>query len=74
MVLCLEGLPLLLPAEQRTDGDSQEMVRLLLQAIQGFEKRVRVIYTQLRYEPSFPALRCWGEAQVCEPVFPGPVY
>lgn len=37
--------------DQRTDGDSQEMVRLLLQAIQGFEKKVRVIYTQLRYKP-----------------------
>ncbi|XP_008822456.1 inhibitor of nuclear factor kappa-B kinase subunit beta isoform X4 [Nannospalax galili] len=35
------------PRDQRTDGDSQEMVRLLLQAIQGFEKKVRVIYTQL---------------------------
>uniref|UniRef100_A0A8C5Y282 IkappaB kinase n=1 Tax=Microcebus murinus TaxID=30608 RepID=A0A8C5Y282_MICMU len=45
--LCREGPPLLLPADQRTDGDSQEMVRLLLQAIQGFEKKVRVIYTQL---------------------------
>lgn len=40
-----------LSADQRTDGDSQEMVRLLLQAIQGFEKKVRVIYTQLRYQP-----------------------
>lgn len=36
-----------LSSDQRTDGDSQEMVRLLLQAIQGFEKKVRVIYTQL---------------------------
>ncbi|XP_023375860.1 inhibitor of nuclear factor kappa-B kinase subunit beta [Pteropus vampyrus] len=35
------------PRDQRTEGDSQEMVRLLLQAIQGFEKKVRVIYTQL---------------------------
>ncbi|XP_042535402.1 inhibitor of nuclear factor kappa-B kinase subunit beta isoform X1 [Dipodomys spectabilis] len=35
------------PRDQRTDGDSQEMVRLLLQAIQSFEKKVRVIYTQL---------------------------
>ncbi|GAB5570281.1 inhibitor of nuclear factor kappa-B kinase subunit beta isoform X2 [Prionailurus iriomotensis] len=35
------------PRDQRTDGDSLEMVRLLLQAIQGFEKKVRVIYTQL---------------------------
>ncbi|XP_046299050.1 inhibitor of nuclear factor kappa-B kinase subunit beta isoform X5 [Marmota monax] len=35
------------PRDQRTDGDSQEMVRLLLQAIQGFEKKVRMIYTQL---------------------------
>nr|XP_025742057.1 inhibitor of nuclear factor kappa-B kinase subunit beta isoform X3 [Callorhinus ursinus] len=35
------------PRDQRTDGDSQEMVRLLLQAIQGFEKKVRVIYMQL---------------------------
>ena len=41
-------------ADQRTDGDSQEMVRLLLQAIQGFEKKVRVIYTQLRYQAAFP--------------------
>lgn len=40
-------------ADQRTDGDSQEMVRLLLQAIQGFEKKVRVIYTQLRYRAAF---------------------
>ena len=43
-------LPSLSP-DQRTEGDSQEMVRLLLQAIQSFEKKVRVIYTQLRYEP-----------------------
>ncbi|KAK7822977.1 hypothetical protein U0070_025794 [Myodes glareolus] len=35
------------PRDQRTDGDSQDMVRLLLQAIQSFEKKVRVIYTQL---------------------------
>ncbi|KAF6084129.1 inhibitor of nuclear factor kappa B kinase subunit beta [Phyllostomus discolor] len=35
------------PRDQRTEGDSQEMVRLLLQAIQAFEKKVRVIYTQL---------------------------
>ncbi|XP_016814905.2 inhibitor of nuclear factor kappa-B kinase subunit beta isoform X3 [Pan troglodytes] len=35
------------PRDQRTEGDSQEMVRLLLQAIQSFEKKVRVIYTQL---------------------------
>lgn len=41
-------------ADQRTDGDSQEMVRLLLQAIQGFEKKVRVIYTQLRYQAAVP--------------------
>lgn len=41
--------------DQRTDGDSQEMVRLLLQAIQGFEKKVRVIYTQLRYQAAVPS-------------------
>ncbi|XP_036607256.1 inhibitor of nuclear factor kappa-B kinase subunit beta isoform X1 [Trichosurus vulpecula] len=35
------------PRDQRTDGDSQEMVRLLLQAIQSFEKKVRAIYMQL---------------------------
>lgn len=35
-------------ADQRTGGDSQEMVRLLLQAIQSFEKRVGLIYDQLR--------------------------
>lgn len=35
------------PRDQRTEGDSQDMVRLLLQAIQSFEKKVRVIYTQL---------------------------
>ncbi|XP_021506143.2 inhibitor of nuclear factor kappa-B kinase subunit beta isoform X1 [Meriones unguiculatus] len=35
------------PRDQRTEGDSQEMVRLLLQAIQCFEKKVRLIYTQL---------------------------
>ncbi|XP_038602545.1 inhibitor of nuclear factor kappa-B kinase subunit beta [Tachyglossus aculeatus] len=35
------------PRDQRTSGDSQEMVRLLLQAIQSFEKKVRVIYNQL---------------------------
>uniref|UniRef100_A0A8C5R0G1 IkappaB kinase n=1 Tax=Leptobrachium leishanense TaxID=445787 RepID=A0A8C5R0G1_9ANUR len=33
--------------DQRTGGDSQEMVRLLLQAIQSFEKRVGLIYDQL---------------------------
>ncbi|KAM4747161.1 inhibitor of nuclear factor kappa-B kinase subunit beta isoform 2-T2 [Rhinophrynus dorsalis] len=35
------------PRDQRTGGDSQEMVRLLLQAIQSFEKRVVLIYDQL---------------------------
>ncbi|XP_068128388.1 inhibitor of nuclear factor kappa-B kinase subunit beta [Hyperolius riggenbachi] len=35
------------PRDQRTGGDSQEMVRLLLQAIQSFEKRVTLIYDQL---------------------------
>nr|DBA30154.1 TPA: hypothetical protein GDO54_006170 [Pyxicephalus adspersus]DBA30155.1 TPA: hypothetical protein GDO54_006170 [Pyxicephalus adspersus] len=35
------------PRDQRTGGDSQEMVRLLLQAIQSFEKRVALIYDQL---------------------------
>uniref|UniRef100_A0A8V5GU14 Inhibitor of nuclear factor kappa-B kinase subunit beta n=1 Tax=Melopsittacus undulatus TaxID=13146 RepID=A0A8V5GU14_MELUD len=35
------------PRDQRTSGDSQEIVRLLLQAIQSFEKKVRVIYAQL---------------------------
>ncbi|NWY95408.1 IKKB kinase, partial [Loxia curvirostra] len=35
------------PRDQRTSGDSQEIVRLLLQAIQTFEKKVRVIYAQL---------------------------
>ncbi|XP_069473761.1 inhibitor of nuclear factor kappa-B kinase subunit beta [Ambystoma mexicanum] len=35
------------PRDQRTNGDSQEMVRLLLQAIQNYEKKVRLIYTQL---------------------------
>lgn len=35
------------PRDQRTEGDSQDMVRLLLQAIQSFEKKVRVIYSQL---------------------------
>ncbi|XP_075457654.1 inhibitor of nuclear factor kappa-B kinase subunit beta isoform X1 [Ascaphus truei] len=35
------------PRDQRTGGDSQEMVRLLLQAIQSFEKRVLLIYDQL---------------------------
>lgn len=33
--------------DQRTGGDSQEMVRLLLLAIQSFEKRVALIYDQL---------------------------
>ncbi|XP_053573976.1 inhibitor of nuclear factor kappa-B kinase subunit beta [Bombina bombina] len=35
------------PRDQRNEGDSQEMVRLLLQAIQSFEKRVQLIYDQL---------------------------
>ncbi|XP_018417440.1 PREDICTED: inhibitor of nuclear factor kappa-B kinase subunit beta [Nanorana parkeri] len=35
------------PRDQRTGGDSQEMVRLLLLAIQSFEKRVVLIYDQL---------------------------
>ncbi|TFK08199.1 mitochondrial Rho GTPase 2 [Platysternon megacephalum] len=35
------------PRDQRTSGDSQEIVRLLLQAIQTFEKTVRLIYAQL---------------------------
>ncbi|KAM8974176.1 inhibitor of nuclear factor kappa-B kinase subunit beta [Pelodytes ibericus] len=33
--------------DQRSGGDSQEIVRLLLQAIQSFEKRVVLIYDQL---------------------------
>lgn len=49
--------------DQRTEGDSQEMVRLLLQAIQGFEKKVRVIYTQLRYKPRLSYLRWNVEKQ-----------
>ncbi|XP_030057928.1 inhibitor of nuclear factor kappa-B kinase subunit beta isoform X1 [Microcaecilia unicolor] len=35
------------PREQRSSGDSQEMVRLLLQAIVSYEKKVRLIYVQL---------------------------
>ncbi|XP_066495327.1 inhibitor of nuclear factor kappa-B kinase subunit beta [Tiliqua scincoides] len=35
------------PRDQRTSGDSQEVVRLLLQAIQTFEEKVRVLYGQL---------------------------
>lgn len=54
--------PSLFP-DQRTEGDSQEMVRLLLQAIQAFEKKVRVIYTQLRYKPLLSSLRCSVEKQ-----------
>uniref|UniRef100_A0A8D0H891 Inhibitor of nuclear factor kappa B kinase subunit beta n=1 Tax=Sphenodon punctatus TaxID=8508 RepID=A0A8D0H891_SPHPU len=32
---------------EKTSGDSQEVMRLLLQGIQTFEKKVRLIYTQL---------------------------
>ncbi|XP_044293262.1 inhibitor of nuclear factor kappa-B kinase subunit beta isoform X1 [Varanus komodoensis] len=35
------------PRDQRTSGHCQEVVRLLLQAIQTFEKKVRVLYLQL---------------------------
>uniref|UniRef100_A0A8C5SP80 IkappaB kinase n=1 Tax=Laticauda laticaudata TaxID=8630 RepID=A0A8C5SP80_LATLA len=35
------------PRDQRTNGDSQEVVRLLLQAIQTFEKKIRLLYVQL---------------------------
>nr|XP_028597376.1 inhibitor of nuclear factor kappa-B kinase subunit beta-like [Podarcis muralis] len=35
------------PRDQRTSGDSQEVVRLLLQAIQTFEKKVGLLYAQL---------------------------
>ncbi|XP_060643289.2 inhibitor of nuclear factor kappa-B kinase subunit beta [Anolis sagrei] len=35
------------PRDQRTSGDCQEVVRLLLQAIQTFEKKVRLLYVQL---------------------------
>lgn len=35
------------PRDQRTSGDSQEVVRLLLQAIQTFEKKVHLLYVQL---------------------------
>ncbi|XP_069070197.1 inhibitor of nuclear factor kappa-B kinase subunit beta isoform X1 [Pleurodeles waltl] len=35
------------PRDQRMGGDCQEMVRILLQAIQNYEKKVRLIYTQL---------------------------
>lgn len=38
------------------------MVRLLLQAIQAFEKKVRVIYTQLRYKPQLSCSR-WNVKQ-----------
>ncbi|XP_029459565.1 inhibitor of nuclear factor kappa-B kinase subunit beta [Rhinatrema bivittatum] len=35
------------PRDQRTSGDSQEMVRLFLQAILNYDKKVRLIYVQL---------------------------
>ncbi|KAL8173998.1 UNVERIFIED_CONTAM: hypothetical protein K2H54_036370 [Gekko kuhli] len=35
------------PRDQRTSGDCQDVVRLLLQAIQIFEKKVRLLYAQL---------------------------
>ncbi|XP_061448378.1 inhibitor of nuclear factor kappa-B kinase subunit beta isoform X2 [Rhineura floridana] len=35
------------PRDQRTSGDSQEVARLLLQAIQTFEKKVGLLYAQL---------------------------
>ncbi|KAH0623097.1 hypothetical protein JD844_031048 [Phrynosoma platyrhinos] len=35
------------PRDQRTSGDCQEVVQLLLQAIQTFEKKVRLLYVQL---------------------------
>ncbi|XP_067837740.1 inhibitor of nuclear factor kappa-B kinase subunit beta-like [Heptranchias perlo] len=35
------------PRDQRTSGDSQEMVRILLQTLQSFDKKVKDIYTHL---------------------------
>lgn len=45
------------------------MVRLLLQAIQAFEKKVRVIYTQLRYKPRFSySGGMWRSSKPCEAI------
>ncbi|XP_078094610.1 LOW QUALITY PROTEIN: inhibitor of nuclear factor kappa-B kinase subunit beta [Mustelus asterias] len=35
------------PRDQRSSGDSQEMVRILLQTLQSFDKKVKDIYTHL---------------------------
>ncbi|GCB75080.1 hypothetical protein scyTo_0018953, partial [Scyliorhinus torazame] len=35
------------PRDQRSSGDSQEMVRILLQTLQNFDKKVKDIYTHL---------------------------
>lgn len=36
-------------SDQRCSGDSQEVVRLVVQAVQFYERKVRDFYTHLRY-------------------------
>lgn len=42
-----------LPAgpDQRCPGDSQEVVKLVLQAVQCYERKLKDFYTHLRYSP-----------------------
>lgn len=36
-------------SDQRCSGDSQEVVRLVVQAVQFYERKLRDFYTHLRY-------------------------
>lgn len=48
--LCSCGFPFpSLCSDQRCPGDSQEVVRLVVQAVQFYERKLRDFYTHLRY-------------------------
>ena len=48
--LCSSGFPFpSLCSDQRCPGDGQEVVRLVVQAVQFYERKLRDFYTHLRY-------------------------
>lgn len=40
-------------SDQRCPGDSQEVVRLVVQAVQFYERKLRDFYTHLRYNKQY---------------------
>lgn len=51
--------------DQRIPGDSQEVVKLVLQAVQCYERKLKDFYTHLRYSPPIPSVwsfRCINRA------------